>query len=121
MIEDALEVAKLLKPERPLGTYGSRVTICYCLGIIGKKVTADLRLAGKIRNQFAHQILATFSDPKISSWCKQLQWHKETMGEPPAAASDRDLFQVGVNQLVTHLAGIRDVSRLSKRKSVEGT
>jgi hypothetical protein len=53
-VEDEKEVYKLIQPEGPLGTYGSRVTARYCLGLIGEIVAADLRLVGKIRNQFAH-------------------------------------------------------------------
>jgi DNA-binding MltR family transcriptional regulator len=70
MVENDREVSRLLQPEGPLGTYGSRVTACYCLGLIGKVVTADLRLVGKIRNRFAHDIRADFSDQKISQWCR---------------------------------------------------
>jgi DNA-binding MltR family transcriptional regulator len=122
MVEDEKEVSKLLQPEGPLGTYGSRVTACYCFGLIGKIVTADLRLVGKIRNSFAHDILvADFSDQKISQWCRALRWHKEAFAVPPPNATDRDLFQVGVNQLVTHLNGVPSIARLSKRSEVLGT
>jgi hypothetical protein len=65
MVDDEGEVNKLLQPDGPLGTYGSRVTACYCLGLIGEIVTADLRLVGKIRNRFAHDIRASFADQRI--------------------------------------------------------
>jgi DNA-binding MltR family transcriptional regulator len=116
MVEDPKEVEKLLQPEGPLGTYGNRVTACYCLGLIGGIVTADLRLVGKIRNRFAHDIRADFSDSKISQWCRALRWHKEFFfADPPPKATDRDLFQVGVNQLVTYLNGIPGIARSRKR------
>jgi DNA-binding MltR family transcriptional regulator len=119
MVEDDKEVNKLLQPEEPLGTYGSRVTACYCLGLIGGIVMADLKLVGKIRNRFAHDIRAGFSDPKISQWCRGLRWHKELLfAEPPPDATDRDLFQVGVNCLVTHLNGVPGIARYSKRSKV---
>ena len=118
MVEDRNEVNKLLQPDGPLGTYGSRVTACYCLGLIGKIVTTDLRLVGKIRNRFAHDIRADFADPKISQWCRALRWHKEFVAVPPSDATDRDLFQVGVNQLVSHLTAIPGVARLRKRTEV---
>jgi len=121
MVENRTEVNRLLQPEGPLGTYGSRVTACYCLGLIGKIVTADLRLVGKIRNRFAHDIRADFTDPKISQWCRALRWHKEFFTAPPPGATDRDLFQVGVNQLVSHLTGIPGIARLSKRSEVRHT
>lgn len=117
LVEDANEVKKLLNPDGPLGTYGSRVTACYCLGLVGPIITADLRLVGKIRNKFAHDLRANFADVQISQWCRQLKWHKESMGPPPAGVSDRDLFQVGINQLVAHLSGIPGIARSSKRSS----
>jgi hypothetical protein len=119
MVEDRNEVNKLLQPDGPLGTYGSRVTACYCLGLIGKIVTSDLRLVGKIRNRFAHDIRADFTDPKISQWCRALRWHKAFFfAVPPPDATDRDLFQVGVNQLVSHLVAIPGIARLRKCSEV---
>ncbi len=121
MVDDIREVNELLKPDGPLGSWGNRVRVCYCLGLIGEIVTADLKLVGKIRNRFAHDIRAGFSDPTISQWCQQLRWYKETMGDPPPGATNRDLFQVGVNQLVAHLSGIPGIARSCKRAKAIGT
>ena len=118
MVDDENEVKKLLQPEGPLGTYGSRVTACYCLGLIGGIVKADLKIVGKIRNLFAHDIRAHFSNPRVSQWCKALRWHHELMGKPPECATDRDLFQVGVNQLVCYLSGIPGIARARKRSKI---
>jgi hypothetical protein len=38
LVEDEREVQRLLEPEQPLGTYGARVRIVYCLGLIGQIV-----------------------------------------------------------------------------------
>ena len=73
MIDDDKEVSGLLRPDGPLGTYGGRVTSCYCLGMIDKIVMLDVRLVGRIRNRFAHDIRASFSDPKIGQWCQALR------------------------------------------------
>jgi DNA-binding MltR family transcriptional regulator len=118
LVDDEKEVNGLLQPEGALSTYGSRVTACYCLGLIGEIVRSDLRLVGKIRNRFAHDLYATFSDPKINGWCRALRWHKEFIAVPPSDATDRDLFQVGINQLVSHLQGIVGIARTKKRKRV---
>lgn len=115
LVEDKKEVHKLLRPDGPLGTYSNRVTACNCLGLTGEIVTADLRLVGKIRNRFAHHLRATFADPQIQSWCRKLRWHKELFPQTPTDATDRDLFQVGVNQLVSHLNGIVGLAWTDKR------
>jgi DNA-binding MltR family transcriptional regulator len=104
VVDDQKEVAKLLEYNQPLGTYSGRTTMAYCLGLINKPVLDDLRLVGKIRNQFAHNLYASFNDEKIAAWCRELKWHKiSLMSQPPLGASNRALFQVGVNQLVTYL------------------
>lgn len=116
MIDDEAEVSKLL--ESPLGNYGSRVSACYCLGLIGTIVKADLKLVSKIRNFFAHDIRATFSNQEVGQWCKALRWHYKLMGEPPPGTTNRDLFQVGVNQFVCYLGGVPGIARSRKRAKV---
>jgi DNA-binding MltR family transcriptional regulator len=118
LIDDEKEVERLLHPDGALGTYGSRVTACYCLGLIDEIVKTDLRLVGKIRNQFAHDLHADFSDQRIGGWCKGLRWHREFYMVPHPGATDRDLYQVGVNQLVCHLQGIPSIALGEKRTRV---
>lgn len=116
LVDDPKEVEKLLQPEGPLGTFGSRVSACYCLGLIAPMIASDLRLVGKIGNRFAHELQTTFSDQRIGQWCKSLQWHGHALfRDPPPGVADRDLFQVGVNQLVTHLIGLPGLARSEKR------
>jgi DNA-binding MltR family transcriptional regulator len=101
LVDDENEVSRLLQYDQPMGTYGNRVMASYCLGLIGKTVRDDLRVVGKIRNRFAHNPYASFADEKINAWCMSLKWYKTACLQPPAEASARDLFYVGVNQLVT--------------------
>jgi DNA-binding MltR family transcriptional regulator len=116
LIDDEKEVEKLLQYDQPLGTYGNRIGAAYCLGLIGKTVRDDLRLVGKIRNRFAHDLYASFEDQKIQSWCSSLRWHREAYMKPPAEASVRELFYVGVHQLVAHLDGVVSIARYQKRQ-----
>lgn len=119
-VDDDKESGKLLAPDGPLGPFGARITACYCLGLIGKTVTSDLRLVAKIRNRFAHEVQIDFPDQRIKSWCEALGWHRfsmGSMGQPPKDATTRDLFQVGVNQLVTYLNGLVDLARLERRST----
>ena len=121
-VDDDKESGKLLAADGPLGQFGTRTTACYCLGLIGKTVKADLRLVAKVRNRFAHEIRIDFSDPRIKGWCEALAWHRYamgSMGQPPADATTRDLFQVGVNQLVTYLNGLVGLARLDRRLPCE--
>jgi hypothetical protein len=116
-VEDEKEISNLLKNDRPIGTYGSRTSLAYCLGLIGKTVRDDLRLVGKIRNKFAHNLHISFNHEPIRSWCLSLKWHEISMCRPaPTGATPSDVFQVGVNQLVTHLNAIVSIARMEKRQ-----
>jgi hypothetical protein len=121
LVDDEKEVRRLMQPEAPLGTFGAKVSACYCLGLISETIKSDLRIIAKIRNRFAHDLRADFSDEQIKSWCRSLRWHRESLCEPPSDATTRDLFQVGVNQLVCHLNGLVGLALYHKRpKSKSG-
>ena len=120
--DDEGEVANLLKNGRPLGTYGSRTSLAYCLGLIGEIVRDDLRIVGKIRNKFTHDLHASFNDDPIRAWTLSLRWHEISMFmKAPDGASPSAIFQVGVNQLITHLNGIVCIARGEKRQLRMGT
>lgn len=116
LVEDEREVRQLLDPERPIGTFWSRVSLVYCLGLIGKVIRDDLRLAARIRNRFAHTLDISFDGEPIRSWCLALKWHEIGMMKPPEGATPRQIFQVGVNQLISHLNGLVGVARLDRRQ-----
>jgi len=116
--EDDKEVEKLFNSSNgALATFSSKISMAYALGLMDKIVKDDLHLIRKIRNEFAHNLVVTFDDKKIADWCKSLQWHKEAMlRQPPPDATIRDLFQVGVHQVIAHLHGCISIARGEKRK-----
>lgn len=118
--ENDKEVIGLFENNNPLATYSSRIKMTYCLGLIDRLIKDDLKLIGKIRNKFAHDLNASFSNDDVGSWCKALKWHKVfLMQNPPDNATNRDLFQVGVNTLISHLHGITLIAIGQKRKSLD--
>lgn len=119
MVDDEKETKKLIGFDGAMGAFSSRVTAAYCLGLICKTVRDDLRTVGKIRNRFAHQLEASFDMEPIRGWCLALKWHEiSMMMKAPADATSRDIFKVGVNQLICYLNGIVGVARLERRKVV---
>ena len=117
MVEDEKEARRLVGVDCPLGTFSSRVTTAYCLGLVCKTVRDDLRTVGKIRNKFAHQLEAAFDLEPVRGWCLSLKWHEfSMMMKAPADATPRDVFKVGVNQLIAHLNGMLGVARLERRR-----
>ncbi|MFB3306805.1 MltR family transcriptional regulator, partial [Pseudomonas sp. AMR01] len=116
--EDEKEVNQLLNYNQPLGTFSGKITMVYCLGLMEKKVKKDLDLIRKIRNKFAHQLRVDFEDGQIRSWCNELSWYKIALGNSPEGASNKMIFQVAVDQLITHLNGCVSIARGEKRKVV---
>jgi hypothetical protein len=117
LIDNEKEVDKLLRYDQPLGTFSGKITMVYCLGLIYKPVRGDLDLVRKIRNEFAHDLYASFENEKIKSWCSDLKWHRISfVADPPHDATARDIFQVGTNQLVCYLNGVVGIARRQKRK-----
>ncbi len=114
--EDEKEVSKLMEFNQPLGNFSNKIAMVYCLGLIEKVVKEDLNLIRKIRNKFAHDLYVTFDDKQIQSWCEALKWHKISLTPyPPVDATTRDLFQVGVHTLISHLHGFIGIARSEKR------
>jgi hypothetical protein len=117
MVDDEKETRKLIGIDGAMGTFSSRVTATYCLGLICKTVRDDLRIVGKIRNRFAHELQASFDIEPIRGWCISLRWHEiSMMMKAPADATPRDIFKVGVNQLICYLNGLAGAALLERRK-----
>jgi DNA-binding MltR family transcriptional regulator len=117
LVDDEKEIERVLHYDQPLGTYSGRTTMAYCFGLINKTVRDDLRLVGKVRNEFAHNLYASFEDKRIKSWCSELKWHLISyVANPPCDATSRELFHVGVNRLVSYLHGYVGVARIEQRK-----
>lgn len=115
LISDEKEVDTLL--DRQLSTFSSKIAMAYCLGLIPKVIRDDLRLVAKVRNRFAHELKVSFEEDKIRSWCIALKWHRQIYMEPPADATARDLFQVGIHQIVMYLTGVVGIARYQKRET----
>lgn len=119
--ENEKEVENLLGYDKPLGTYGNKTRMLYCLGLIEKAVFYDLKLIAKIRNKFAHNISACFEDIDIKSWCRELKWHRQVLflHAPPGNATTRDYYQVGLHTIIGYLNGIVSIARSQKRRTLK--
>lgn len=120
LADDEKNMQQLIRFDQPLGTFSSRIKMVYCLGLIYKPVKDDLELVRKIRNEFAHSLDVSFDDQHIKDWCRNLKWHRISyVDNPPPTATAQELFQVGVNQLITYLSGVVSIARGEKRKIPE--
>jgi DNA-binding MltR family transcriptional regulator len=109
-------VNELFEFNQPLGNFSNKINLCYSLGLIDKIVKDDLNMIRKIRNNFAHELNISFNDENIKSLSNEIKWHKLFYAIPPEESTSRDLFQVGVLQLISHLGGVISIARGEKRK-----
>jgi mannitol operon repressor len=59
----------------PLGTFSSRSKLAFTLGLISEIEFQDIDLIRRIRNDFAHDVKASFENDAVKSRCSQLR-HK---------------------------------------------
>jgi len=92
----------------PLSTFSAKTLLCKSLGLISKKEYRDIDIIRRIRNEFAHSIMASFEQKKIYDLASSLQVgmsaldalpkkHKSRVDEP------RGRFTLVSTSLVTQL------------------
>lgn len=64
---DCTESTNLFQLNGPISTFSSKISMCYCLGIISKHEFDTINILRRIRNKFAHEITATSFDTHQSS------------------------------------------------------
>lgn len=90
------EANRLLAPDGPLGSFGTRIRAAYCMGLISNDERNDLVLVQRIRNAFAHDLHGlSFDNERIKSRCLQLSAGAHTLGGE-LANSPRQRFVTGV-------------------------
>jgi hypothetical protein len=81
-LRDTPEVDKLLEGyNAPLGTFSSRITAAYCMGLISDAEHEDCNILRKIRNEFAHRVDITLDDPKLIALSNRLHHSAKPYGE----------------------------------------
>lgn len=67
-------VERLLRPDGPLGSNGSRYQLAYCLGLITLDQRDDMKMVAKIRNEFAHEFKTySFDSEPVRGYCSSLK------------------------------------------------
>ncbi len=64
----------------PLGTFSSRITAAYLLGLVDDDEYHDLNLLRKIRNDFAHVMETTFQTSNVVDRCSLLRHKAQNLG-----------------------------------------
>jgi DNA-binding MltR family transcriptional regulator len=86
----------------PLGTFSSRISACFALGLIQKNEFDEMNLIRKIRNEFAHTWDNTdFDSGKVRDLCLKLPWTGPSDLE--ATSSTKQRFNFAIAILLTDL------------------
>lgn len=86
----------------PLGTFSSKIKMCYGVGLISKEIMSDLDLIRKIRNDFGHDYKPIdFNTPAIKSRIENLKQTFFIKGD----ATSRQIFNNTVLGILAHIHG----------------
>ena len=96
------EADSSLLPDRPLGTFSSRIKIAHALGVFGPKTRHDLNVFRDIRNAFAHaRRQIDFNVPEVATFVGTFNSLNDVTDH--AKLSAREQFVEVSNILMLHL------------------
>ena len=101
----------------PLGTFSSRISACYSLGLITDKEYSDLELIRNIRNDFAHELDTSFVSQSLIDRCKELNHKAEDPVKQKMEAQAQ--FTSAAVSLILNLANRPHYVSKEKRTSKE--
>ncbi len=113
-IDDRQAAENLLGVERPLGSFGARIRLCYALGLVSEDEYHDLQVILNVRNVFANEMRGvSFEDAEIKALCRTLRMPDRVM-LPAEDRSSRNLF-VFATALLAQTLMLRAVDAEGKR------
>jgi len=95
----------------PLGTLSARALAAFALGVLSEKEYRECEKLRKVRNIFAHNIHASFSDQNVKDLCANLELSTKDYGEVRVGA--RGQYATAATALILnltnrpHYAGLR--------------
>lgn len=103
-----------------ISSFGHKIEAAYVFALIDKAVRQELDLIRKIRNEFAHRILAdvegtrklTFKTPRIKDLCAALQY-PDWSSSPESDAKER--FALSVLLLSLDLQSAHEIRPLNRK------
>jgi DNA-binding MltR family transcriptional regulator len=115
LVDDKEKVEKLFDFNQPLGSFSSKISMAYCLGLIGSVLFDDLTIIRNIRNDCAHELQAIdFTNQSIAAKCKNFKLFRNPIAHTGQPASTRDHFLAVVTLMSIHLA--KEIEEAKKEK-----
>jgi DNA-binding MltR family transcriptional regulator len=115
-IADGKSAHELLSPDvayAPLSSFGAKISLAFCLGLISSEERHDMRILKNIRNLFAHELsLLVLQHPPIAKQIAKLKLVEDTE-DPPS--SEEEKFYTTMYSLMASLF-IRQLAIYGKRQ-----
>ncbi len=102
-VEDANAADLVDGANVPLDSFSSRIAACYALALISRD---DLTVLRKIRNEFAHQMAASFDNQSIKDRCANLHHRAKDYihtENGPVVVAPRGQFLTSAGALIVNL------------------
>lgn len=117
LVDDAEQVAALLDPDRPLGSFGAKIRAAYCMGLISPDEQHDLNLILHVQNTFAAEMSGiSFEDERVRAYCQQLLFPGRVQ-LPGEQRSSRSAF-VFATALLAQTLSLRALEAEARRRTV---
>lgn len=100
-IESKASVALVEGFNAPLGTFSTRISAAFALGLITDREFRDCEILRKVRNKFAHHIHVSFGDPSIRDVCLNLTFSAKRHDDVEVSA--RGAFTSAAISLILNL------------------
>lgn len=98
----------------PLGTFSSRIALCYALGLLSEAEYKECEIFRRIRNKFAHEIHISFDDQAISDMARNLAFAAQDYGDVVVGTKGR--FATAATALILNLVNRPHYVSLERRK-----
>lgn len=108
LLENPDSYDELLNPDNsnaPLGSFGSKITMAYAIGLINQDDLKAFRKIKRIRNRFAHDLQLSFSADDISDHCKDLAGMMPDAQYISTDPSAREIYQAAIATYSGKLGG----------------
>jgi len=115
LVDDESVADQLIDDRGALATFSARIDMAYMLGCLPNEQRRALHIVRKVRNDFAHDVDATFDTPSIRDRCLGLP-------QPPIGSTrgPRDRFVTNVFMLLAVIHGERARAHHAARARVIG-
>lgn len=105
--ETVVKSANELLSLKDLGGFYTKLNLAYVLGLLGQKTFHNLKVAGNIRNDFAHHLdVSDFNNELIKQKVKRFKGPLEAVGSSDPNETNKLLFVAALGGALTLVVGL---------------